>query len=223
VHPRVVVGLAGTIEGIDTTSSAARMKIESKGYGITPYAAVKITDIFSASALFSYVWSEVDARRDINVAQLDGSTTSTRVTAAGTLSANTNFGNFTFGGDLGIIYIGASQDDLRMDDANGTTTNVNDAFTDTGTISLAVQPGYLIELDRKTNTWVEPFARFEYSYDFISTDIVNHPNDDDAFTVGAGFNVFTDGNVAFSAGASTELGRENYTGVSANLTARVAF
>ena len=223
VHPHVILGLAGTIEGVSSTASAIRMDIDSKGYGITPYAAVKITDIFSASALFSYVWSEVDATRALPATTLYGSTNARRATTAATVSANTNFGNFTFGGDLGLMYTATTQEALRMDDTAGTSITTAKSTSEMGTLSLAAQPGYLIELDRKTNTWIEPYARFEYRYDFVNTDIAGHPNDDDVFTIGGGFNVFTDGNVALSAGASTDLGRENYSGVSANLTARVAF
>lgn len=222
VHPRIMIGLAGTVEGLSGSADASRTNFDSKAVGLAPYAAIKITDIFSASVTFGYAWGEVDMSRSTATGDMAGATTSTRLSTAGTVSANTNFGNFTFGGDLGLSYTSIDQDDFWM---TGSAVNqyVTGNTTEQGTVSIEARPGYLIEVDRASGSWIEPFASFGYSYDFVSTDVTGHPNDDDAFNVGAGMNVFTDDNVAFSAGASTELGREDYRSVSANLTARVSF
>jgi len=225
VSSDILLGVAGTIENIDLSlNHSLRGDIKQKGLGIVPYMAVKITDIFSASVLVGYSWNNAEVTYD----GLNGDTESERLQVGGAFSADTRVKNFTFGGSLGLSYSTLNQEAFMLSGtstSNGTVTQsrVRPTNSEVGTVRLSMRPGYIIALNRETGAWVEPYGRLEYSYDYALTAISGHPNDRDAYNVGGGFNVYTAEGLSISGEASTELGRKEYTGVSATGTIRLAF
>jgi len=219
VSPNVMVGLAGSIESSSADiNSGQRGEFEQQGIGLTPYLAVRITDIFSASLLAGYSWND----GEVEIGTGRGRPDNERWMIGGDFAANMMAGNFTFGSSLGLFYTATHQDSYSIDYGN-IVQSIAETTSELGSVSTKLQLGYLMELDRDSRSWLEPYIRFQYDYDFASTQIAGHPNDKDAYTLGGGFNAYTADNLSFDAGASTELGREAYSAISANITARLQF
>ncbi|MEM6492512.1 MAG: hypothetical protein AAF684_11520, partial [Pseudomonadota bacterium] len=95
--------------------------------------------------------------------------------------------------------------------------------TDIGTASLILQPSYLVTIDEFAGMFVEPYALFEYGYDFEITKIQNATNDRDAFRIGGGFNFYGADGLSAAAEATRMLGREDQDETTARATVRVDF
>ncbi len=216
-----MAGVAFVFDQANTDTDYNRGKMESRGFGLAPYAAFRITDLLSASVLASYSFVDTETERFFSATQnATGETEAHRMMVAGDLSVDTMIDNFTFNGSLGISWLRAWQNSYTERTSN---LVIGATSTETAAVTLAAQPGYMILVDEESNSWLHPYLRGQYSYNYVQTEVNGHPNDADAFRVGGGIDAFTDGGYSLNASVDTELGRKNYRDISASVTARIAF
>jgi len=73
------------------------------------------------------------------------------------------------------------------------------------------------------DTFLEPYATFEYGYDFAITKIPGATNDRDAFRIGGGANLYAGESISGAVEATRMLGREDQDETAARATLRVDF
>ena len=229
VTDRFLVGGALSFERhlIDTSFNLG--EVSATGVGVSPYAAYRLDDVFSLTAL-------------ANVTSMSGSTNRTGGAVAGGPNINGDFDGlrwsvYTSGegfwtwnsgasllASLGVSYGQQSIFSYTEDDG----TFVDNNLSRSGVVSAAIQPGLLLAAD--DDLFLEPYFRLQYDYQFVrtkfaggNTEDTRHPNEPHQLVIGLGMNVFSGEQFSANIEGSAVAFREQYSAYTLGARARYTF
>ena len=225
ISESLVVGGALNVEKSYLDLGRADGEVSSTAIGLTPYLAWRIDDIFSLSAQGNV--SFMQSRMSDQLLQF-GPVTETDMDAlrwnlAVTGDGFWQWGNWGLLSGLNLSYgqlLTRSTIDNQGNRVSGTTSQ-------SGSVSLMIQPSYYWEYDR--HLALEPYFLAEYQHDFTMQKVSTpagaapHPNDPDQIRLGLGLNIFGGQYYSGNVEATTVVGRKDYTETSLGATLRVNF
>ena len=216
----LLIGAAINMEYATLSRNNKQMQFSSSGLGLSPYISYQIDDIFSLSSLANITYTNNHSGFS-NGARIDQESVRWNFALQG--DGFWNWDNWGLLAGLGLSYgqthLFATKDNNGID-VTGQTTRL-------GTAQLTLQPSYYWQYNRDLG--LEPYLLSQYNYDYSMTKIStsatqsSHPNDQDAFRLGIGLNLFGSNFYSGNIEASTVLGRDNYSEASISGNIRVQF
>ena len=212
----LLAGIAANLEYATLSRENNVMQFSSTGLGLSPYVSYQLDDVFSLSALGNITYTQNHSGFNTGT-QIDQDAIRWHAEIQG--DAFWVWGNWALLTGLGLGY--GQTHLLETRDSNGLL--VASRQTRLGSVDLTLQPSYYWEYGAELA--LEPYLLNQYTYDFSMTKISTqadqprHPNDQDAFRLGVGLNIFGSNFYSGNIEASTILGRDHYN--EANITGNV--
>jgi len=211
-----IVGGAFSFGGAAFDSQVAAFDTDEVSFGINPYFAYQISDLFSVDGMVGYSFGVGESTRNETIT---GHYNIHRYYVASNISYFQAWDKFSLLASGGVIW-GQS---FEMAYTESDLSRVSSRQADIGTAKVLLQPSYLFEVDRSAGLFLEPYVVGEYSYDFTLSKIAGHSNDRDAFRLGLGMNIFSGSSVSGNLEGTTTSGREDQRTVSILGTVRYSF
>ncbi|MEM7653439.1 MAG: autotransporter outer membrane beta-barrel domain-containing protein [Pseudomonadota bacterium] len=223
VTEQFLVGGALSIERMFSDTGFNLGTFEYTGIGINPFMAYRIDDIFSTSLVGGFTTLSGSADRQNGTIQ--GSFVGNRWFAAW---SGEGFWTWDNGASL-LATLGVTYGEQRVGDYLETGGNfVGSSFARVGVASVGIQPGYLFVAG--DDTFVEPYFRLQYDYEFTRTKIAGgnteatrQPNDPDQMVFGLGMNLFSGPRVSANVEGTAVMLREEFSAYTLGARARYSF
>lgn len=216
IQDGLVAGMALSLGGGHFDSQVSLLEVRDRAFGITPYLAWQIDDIFSLDGLINYTIGRGETVRNHTIT---GNYDLHRYYLAANGNYFNSWGDFSLFGTIGLSFGQSFEGAYTENDGS----IVKSRQSRLGTLNLEVKPAYLFTLNRQTGLFLEPYLLGAYNYDFTASKITGHPNDNDAFRVGGGMSLFSGNGVSGSVEASTMLGRRQQRDTNVSGTVTFAF
>lgn len=217
IAPGIVFGASLSLGRVLSEARNNDLKVNETSVSVTPYFAYRLDDRFSLQGLAGYGYGAGGVT--VEATGVDGDYNSHRYYVALEVAYFDQWGDASVYAGIGALYGQSFR--LGFTDSGGERFGTQ--RTDIGTVSVVAQPAYFFALERAIGVDIEPFATFEYGYDFDITKITNATNDRDAFRIGAGAYLYGGDSLSGTLEASRMLGREDQDESTAKATVRVDF
>jgi outer membrane autotransporter protein len=214
---KIIAGLAVSYEDVDIDTTFNNGTIETKGFGVTPYAVFVLSNKLTADISGSYTWLNTDTTRTNGA--VTGEFDARRYTAGANLNYSHSINKFFMTGTVGFLYINEKQDSYT--ESNGTFVDENNISIGQGRIGAKV--GY--DFGK-----FKPFVMARYEHEFwapsapqLGGGLLSPEEDNDGYVVGAGVDFSISDSVSGGIQATSTEGREDLNLYSISGRVRVLF